>query len=140
VTRQGTRYFTAHFTLFVTPSSQPTSRLGVTVSKKVGGSVVRNRLKRLLREAFRLRPDRFAAPVDLVAIAKRPATPGALTGVRLADVTKELDDVSRRYLRDLRRQSQPNAARQGGDAARGETSAPVEPVGPADGLGAMGPH
>ena len=41
----------------------------------MGGAVVRNRWKRLLREAFRLRRDRLPAGVDLVVIPRRPTVP-----------------------------------------------------------------
>lgn len=49
-------------------------RLGLTVSKRVGNAVARNRWKRLVREAFRLTQDRLPA-VDLVCIARSPAPP-----------------------------------------------------------------
>lgn len=39
--------------LAATPNSQPCSRIGLSVSKRVGGSVVRSRIKRRLREIFR---------------------------------------------------------------------------------------
>jgi len=48
------------------------NRLGVTVSKKVGKAVVRNRVKRLVKEVFRLREACFVKGYDIVVVA-RPA-------------------------------------------------------------------
>ena len=48
-------------------------RLGITVSKKVGPAVTRNRVKRLVREAFRVRKALFGEGLDLVFIAKKSA-------------------------------------------------------------------
>jgi ribonuclease P protein component len=60
------------------------SRLGVITSGKIGGAVVRNRARRLLREAFRRHQFEIAYPVDLVLIA-RPS----IAGKGYADVEKD---------------------------------------------------
>ena len=52
-----------------------TTRLGVVTSRKVGGAVVRNRARRLMREVFRLHQRELAEPVDLVLVA-RPSIAG----------------------------------------------------------------
>jgi ribonuclease P protein component len=51
------------------------ARLGLSVSRKVGGAVVRNRWKRLLREAFRLNRDRLPRGIDLVVVPRLGVTP-----------------------------------------------------------------
>ena len=55
--------------IHVLPSGLPFSRLGLTVSRKVGKSVVRNRLRRRLREIFRRHRLGLRPPVDLVVNA-----------------------------------------------------------------------
>lgn len=59
----------------------PPTRLGVTVTRKVGKAVQRNRIKRLVREAFRRERPRFAAGLDLVWVAKRDALRVTYLGV-----------------------------------------------------------
>jgi ribonuclease P protein component len=75
VQREGRRRHTAHLVVIRRPTHGRASRLGVTASSRVGNAVVRNRIKRLLREIFRQFQAALAAPVDLVVIAK----PGAHT-------------------------------------------------------------
>jgi ribonuclease P protein component len=49
-------------------------RLGITVSRRVGNAVARNRWKRLIRESFRLTRDKLPA-LDLVCVARSPSPP-----------------------------------------------------------------
>lgn len=63
------------------------ARLGVTVSRKVGGSVVRNRVKRRLREWFRRARPELPAGMDWVVIARSSA--------RAASMDKIADELSR---------------------------------------------
>ena len=61
-----------------------TTRLGVVTSRKIGGAVVRNRARRLLREAFRVHQGELTQPVDLVLVARQ-----SIVGRALAEVEKD---------------------------------------------------
>lgn len=71
--RQGRRRHTRSFVVLQGRPVGPTSRLGVTVSSRVGNAVVRNRVKRLVREVFRARRLALPAIVDVLVIAKPDA-------------------------------------------------------------------
>jgi ribonuclease P protein component len=58
--------------LYVAPNDLDRPRVGITVSSRVGKAVVRNRLRRRLREALRARLDRLSPGLDILVIA-RPA-------------------------------------------------------------------
>lgn len=70
--RQGRRYHTAQLVV-VAAIGFSGVRLGITVSRKVGGAVDRNRLKRWIREYFRRHRGKLVSPLDLSVVAK----PGA---------------------------------------------------------------
>ena len=56
--------------LYARPNRTATNRVGVTVSKKLGCAVVRNRVRRRLREVYRLNEDKFAPGWDIVVVAR----------------------------------------------------------------------
>ena len=73
------------------------ARLGLSVSRKVGGAVSRNRWKRLLREAFRTTRQELPSGIDFVAIPRQAMTPD------LSELKKSLHDLAWRALHKLER-------------------------------------
>ena len=71
IQESGVRIKSLDFLFFVLPSDIDKSRFGLTVSKKVGNAVVRNRTKRLLREAIRRNYHTINGSYDVVIVAKR---------------------------------------------------------------------
>ena len=69
--KTGRRLDAGKFVLFVRLNDLGFPRLGLTVSRKVGGAVVRNRVKRLFREVFRRLAADIPCPFDFVVNAKR---------------------------------------------------------------------
>lgn len=63
---EGRRVASKSFTFFGLPNSAGTCRLGITVTRKVGGAVRRNRIKRRLRDVFRRNRMQMAPDIDLV--------------------------------------------------------------------------
>ena len=66
VYRAGKRRSSSHFTVFVRASGQPISRFGFSIKKALGGAVVRNRIRRRLREIVRCHRQEIPAGWDIV--------------------------------------------------------------------------
>jgi ribonuclease P protein component len=74
---QGTRIHGRYSTLFLRPNDQPSGRLGIAATKKLGGAVQRNRAKRLIREVFRR--NNIAPGYDVIVVPKRELLQVSLT-------------------------------------------------------------
>ena len=74
---RGARLHSRYTTVFILPNEHGIGRLGIAATKKLGGSVQRNRAKRLIREVFRR--NKIAPGFDLVVIPKRDLLDASLT-------------------------------------------------------------
>lgn len=63
-------YANKYIVMYIFENGTDTNRLGVSVSKKVGNSIVRHRLARLIREAFRLNVKDIRSGLDIVIVAR----------------------------------------------------------------------
>ena len=63
------------------------NRVGITVSKKLGGAVVRNRVRRRLREVYRLNENRFLPGYDIVVVARSRAVDATFQELSVAYLT-----------------------------------------------------
>jgi ribonuclease P protein component len=106
VFEKGIRLSGPLFVLVAVENSEGHDRLGLTVSRRVGGAVSRNRARRLIREGFRRRRARVSARgFDLVVLATR-----ALSEQSQGEVDRELADRLRRLERKTAERSRPPAA------------------------------
>jgi ribonuclease P protein component len=93
----GRRFVTSQWVLVVVVRGDTGPwRLGLSISRKHGGAVVRNRAKRVLREFFRIHTDVIPRGLDIVVIARRGAS---LRQVGLTEVCQELLPVLPRIRR-----------------------------------------
>ena len=101
-----------HFVLLLYARAETgETRLGIVASRKIGTAVVRNRAKRLVREAFRATREIWMPGMDVVVIVRRP-----LEGMKLDDVRSEWksreEQIHRRAM-EARRDCAARLAREG---------------------------
>ena len=92
VYRKGTSQANRYLVMYVLENHDRhmENRLGISVSKKVGNSIVRHRLTRLIRESYRLQEDMFSSGRDIVVIAR-----GAAKGKNYRDIESALIHLAR---------------------------------------------
>ena len=71
--RKGKSYANKYLVMYIRENHSDVNRLGISVSKKVGNSIVRHRITRLIRESYRLQEEHFKCGWDLVVIARAGA-------------------------------------------------------------------
>ena len=62
-----------YLVMYILPNDQMCSRIGISVSKKVGNSVIRHRVTRLIRESYRLNREIIREGYDIVVVARNTA-------------------------------------------------------------------
>ena len=73
VYKRGKSLANKYLVIYVLENNLEINRLGISVSKKVGNSVVRHHLARLVRESYRLHEDMFNSGLDIVVVARKSA-------------------------------------------------------------------
>mgnify|MGYP002517484447 FL=1 len=81
---RGKSYANKYLVMYVLENGTDRNRLGISVSKKVGNSVVRHRVKRLILESYRLHEDMFNSGLDMVIIARTTAKDKSYTDIKSA--------------------------------------------------------
>lgn len=83
-------YANKYLVMYVLENGFNQNRLGISVSKKVGNSVVRHHVTRLIRESYRLHEDMFNSGLDIVVVARVSAK-----NAKYSDIESALLHVSR---------------------------------------------
>lgn len=70
VYKKGVSFANRYFVMYVLENHLGKNRIGISVSKKVGNSVIRHHITRLVRESYRLQEELFNSGLDIVVIAR----------------------------------------------------------------------
>ena len=73
VYKKGKSYANKYLVMYVLKNNKEVNRIGISVSRKVGNSVVRHRVTRLVRESYRLHENIFNSGLDIVVVARKSA-------------------------------------------------------------------
>ena len=73
VYKKGKSYANKYLVMYILKNNMDKNRLGISVSKKVGNSIVRHRVTRLIRESYRLHENIFNSGLDIVVVARKSA-------------------------------------------------------------------
>lgn len=82
---KGKSYANRYLVMYVLENGLDKNRLGISVSKKVGNSVVRHKITRLIRESYRLHESIFNSGLDIVVIAR-----GSAAGISYYEIEKAI--------------------------------------------------
>jgi ribonuclease P protein component len=113
IMRGGRKVYTRNLIVFAAQGEGDGPRLGLAIGRKVGKATCRNRWRRLVREAFRLKLKATLPAVDLV-IAVKAAAPGKGTKHPARRVAPGLAAVQAELAEAVRRLGPPAAAGSGG--------------------------
>jgi ribonuclease P protein component len=91
LSKEGTKVHTSYFISAVLNSTAENHRIGITISRKVGNAVARNRIKRIIREYFRHRKNNISGKKDINIIGKK-----GLASLSNSQITAELDKLFKR--------------------------------------------
>ena len=82
--RSGKSYANKYLVVYIRENGTDHNRIGISVSKKVGNSVVRHRIKRLVHESYRLHEGEFDNGSDIVVVGRRSADGASYTAIERA--------------------------------------------------------